>query len=738
MIPMSIRKLYARVEGTQDTRVVWSASGGCTLAKLETDSAEQIVTAPTQGASCTYNTHDPALESPNFVSSVSCKVAATSKADPAKSSSVVIPICAPTIELTTFPAVTVLFKNQVAVIQSDLRGSVETSVTWSVTKNPGSAGAFLGGSANRHAIFSASVPGTYVVTATSNADRKKIASTTIYVTEHEVPSARPGHTEPVDCTAVGSGKTYEVGPSRAFPDLNRVPWSALKAGDTVRVHNDDVTGSSPTTYHQNVLLSTSGNAAQPLRICGVPDAQGVKPIIDGEDASPNKDSYRTATSLTPLGLVNLYDGLHKFDDKADGNFNVLIEGLHIRNAKSQYHFVNPDTLTSVPYNDFAACIRVQTGRNITVRGNELENCSQGVFTNAQTPEGNIVYDLTVQGNYIHSWGSPKNGKVHGLYLQSIGLQVQFNYFGEAATGGVGNVIKSRSVLSFIRWNYISQLPTTGRALDLVEPQAFNCYVIPFEFAVVYHRTGHTDCGSTRFGASADSFSPNRVAANYEAYQSDYVYGNIFDDLGSASAFVHYGYDQQTEAGPKYDRRAGTLYYWNNTHVFRKASGVKRIFDVAAPDDGHSYGFPSVESINNIFVSVGGSQFQWTPPFWAQIRVDSNWMQSGYLLPNRHTKDNYQGGTAPQEFKTCDPYGNCAHANGHMLWARNGQTTDPKAAVYSGVVPISLDTFQLISGGKALPATLPPSIRNQPSNMEYSPTTNRITFLGDVQFLGALK
>ena len=183
-----------------------------------------------------------------------------------------------------------------------------------------------------------------------------------------------------------------------------------------------------------------------------------------------------------------------------------------------------------------------------IRGNDLDNCDQPVFANAQTPEGGIIYDLTVEGNYMHLWGVAKGDRQHGVYLQAIGLVVQFNYIDKATPETGGNAMKTRSVMNFLRWNFISQTPGTARAFDMVEPQAFVCYVIPYQFAYAYHGPGgKTDCNAPHKGPEGDTVTADQVAATFESYHSDYIYGNVLHDEGSGSGFVHYGYDQQTGA-----------------------------------------------------------------------------------------------------------------------------------------------------------------------------------------------
>lgn len=738
-IPGSVRMVYATVEGTANLSVKWTATGGCTLASAVTTAAPQTVIAPAAGGTCKYQTALPTNEKPSFESPVSCKITATSVADATKTASIVIPVCAPPVTISAFPFTTVLYKNQFAVIQSDVRGSIDTAVTWAITTNPGGAGSLTGGASNRHAVFSAKAPGTYVLTATSVADGKKSASSKIYVTDHDLPAPNNDHTESVDCTAIGKGKVFEVGPTQSIKDLNAIAWNSLRPGDTVRIHNDDTTGASPTVYHQRTAISASGSATEPIRICGVPDAHGVKPILDGTDAATRPDEdWAGGRTLDGLGVLVLYDSAHKFDVLPDGNQNIIIEGLHIRNVNGDFKYSKLDG-SLAPYPKGTACIRVQTGKGVLIRGNDLDNCEQGVFTNAQTPEGSLVYDLTVEGNYMHGWGSPKGDRQHGVYLQAIGLVMQFNYMDKATPETNGNAIKTRSVMNFVRWNFISQTPNTSRAFDVVEPQAFVCSVIPYQFAYAYHgqQGGKTDCNAPHKGPDGDTTPADQIAATFEAYHSDYIYGNIMDDEGSGAAFVHYGYDQQTERGPTFDRRGGTLFYWNNTHLTRKTSGQKLIFDAMAPDQGHSYEFARIYSVDNVFATSGSAPLLWTKGFLTQVTVDSDWIEPGYSLPSRNAADNYQGGTTPKEMSSCDPYGNCSMSNGHMLWARDGKLGTASASLYVGPTPFDVKTFTPSSKLHGLAGHLPKEIRDQPSNMEYFPATNVIKPREDQTYLGAL-
>lgn len=738
-IPGSTREVYANVVGTSNLEVTWKVSGGCTLESSVTNAKPQRVTAPDKGASCSLRAAPLTNETPSFQSAVSCKVTATSVANPALSASIVIPVCDPKVTLSTFPATTVLYRNQYAVIQSDLRGTVSTGVKWTITQNPGGAGVLAGGSENRHAVFSANAAGTYMLTATSVADPSRKAQTTIYVTSHDLPAPNGDHTEAVDCTAVGGGRVFDVGPSHKYADLNAVPWPELLAGDTVRIHNDDATGSNPTVYRQHVAIAATGAPGKPLRVCGVPDAKGVKPIVDAQDATTRPDENWQRGLFEDRAVFVIFDARNRWNTGIEGNSNILIEGLHIRNGNDSATFIKSGTGARTPYIRSVSCIYIENGRSVMVRGNEIENCNQPVLSNAQTPSGGGVTDLTIEGNYMHGWGW-KGGFMHGMYLQGIGVQVQFNYIGSAVPLAASDAVKSRSVMNFLRWNFVELTePTTARVFDLTEPQAFNCYVIPHDFAHLYHLKEKSDCLIPRGGAAADPITADEIAANFEAYHSDYIYGNILDDVaGSKSAYVHYGYDLAMDSASGFDRRGGTLFYWNNTHLFQKPGGTKVIFDPMIPDYAHSYEYPSFQSLNNVFAAKAQGSFQWTRPFWSHVNVDSNWAASPMLLPVRRTSDEYAGATPPQDVAKCSEEGICKPSNGRMTWTRNGKPSTSAATVFTGPSPFNFETFEPAAALRGKGAELPSAIRDQPSNMQYFPATNRILPRKDASVLGALE
>src|SRR5512133_3893199 len=81
-------------------------------------------------------------------------------------------------------------------------------------------------------------------------------------TDVELQAGPPSAALPaVQTTCVHSsslGKDYEVGPGKAYQNLNDVPWETLGPGDSVRVHWRS------TPYKEKVLISSQGTATDPI------------------------------------------------------------------------------------------------------------------------------------------------------------------------------------------------------------------------------------------------------------------------------------------------------------------------------------------------------------------------------------------------------------------------------------------------------------------------------------------
>src|SRR5262249_36243807 len=94
---------------------------------------------------------------------------------------------------------------------------------------------------------------------------------------------------------------YNVGPGQAYSTLGAVPWNNLQPGDQVNIYWQ------PTAYHEKIMLSASGTAAQHIQINGVPNAQGQLPVLDGDGATSSPNSPRFSyTPMQDQGLIVIY------------------------------------------------------------------------------------------------------------------------------------------------------------------------------------------------------------------------------------------------------------------------------------------------------------------------------------------------------------------------------------------------------------------------------------------------
>ncbi len=383
------------------------------------------------------------------------------------------------------------------------------------------------------------------------------------------------------CLPTGAGQDYPVGPGQPYPSLSAVPWDSLGPGDTVRIHY------RAAPYREKIIIRTDGSKELPIRICGVDGPNGERPILDGDGAANDPDDREAYGPYRPMeGLAMILLWNRDYDLKVH---NIVIDGLHIRNAKNSFHYTRMDG-TSSRYENGAACIRIQAGDNIVIRNNELENCGNGIFTMSQEyNEASLTRNLLIERNHIHGNGQPGSYLEHGVYIQAIGVTYQYNRFGPNAPGAEGATLKERVAGSVIRYNWFDSGST--RVLDLVEVED----AAPWYLEDAYRQWARDN------GESVDPERLAKVQAAEAAYRKTHVYGNLIRHVGSetpASNLIHYGWDND----PAYARK-GTLYFYNNTLVLlndRDDSWRVRLFDMY-PYDEYA-GTPAeetVEAFNNI-------------------------------------------------------------------------------------------------------------------------------------------
>ncbi len=383
------------------------------------------------------------------------------------------------------------------------------------------------------------------------------------------------------CEPSTSGTDYPVGPGQTYANIADVPWNTLGAGDTVRIFHRD------TPYHEKVIISTNGTEQAPITVCGVAGPNGERPILDGDGASNSStdaDAFGTYAPMEGLAMVMIYN--RSYTEKVH---NIVIDGLHIRNAKDTFSYTRMDGSTD-QYERGSACVRVQAGDNIVIRNSELENCGNGVFTMSQAyNEASLTRNILIEGNYLHGHGQAGSYLEHGMYIQAIGATYQYNRFGPNAQGAQGSTLKERVAGSVIRYNWFDA--GSARILDIVEVQ---------DAAPWYLEQSYRDSAA----ANGEAIDPDRLARVQEAeaaYRNTHVYGNFFKHVGSetgAANLIHYGFDNDSTLSHK-----GTLHFYNNTMSIENDQSDAwriRIFDVYANDENALIpADETIEVFNNI-------------------------------------------------------------------------------------------------------------------------------------------
>jgi hypothetical protein len=516
---------------------------------------------------------------------------AQSQENPAQKASITINVCNPAVQVQVVPFYTTVYSGQPADVQSFVWGSANRNVTWAITSQPNGGDGTLSDTANLDASFTATVAGRYTLTATSVADPTQSNTATVYVTGHSMSySVTPNETVPVDCTVdpALTGTTYDVGPSQAYKTIQSVPWTTMTAGSTVRIHNEDTTGSSPTTYHEYFQVITHAGRTQPVRVCGVPDARGNLPVVDANNSTGSSSVDPYSAGYTAIGVGQT--GWHLYTGNWTSSQYLIVEGLRVQNAKKTSTYTTPAGVAGAVWGQGAACVRLYESMNTVVRGIDAFNCGDGFFSDFNANNGFFAVENTLyEGNHLHGNGNPGSYSEHQFYIQGWNEVVQFNVIDQYESGAAGSNFKSRGFPDVIRYNNFGD--GAARQLDLVDNQDATPYAT-FEAYLGYYLATYP----------SDAYTADLLAAAVEAHHADYVYGNTFVNTSSSLA-IHYATDQCDLEGD----RIGTLWFYNNSFYEGSNSQWRWfLFDTSA---GGGNDCPEVE--------------------WPQLQIDNNafWMDS---------------------------------------------------------------------------------------------------------------
>jgi hypothetical protein len=389
-------------------------------------------------------------------------------------------------------------------------------------------------------------------------------------------SGTPAPTGP--CAASPPHKTYDVGDDKPYKTFGAVPWNLVGTGDAVRVFW------RPQPYHEKIAINGSGTEKSPLRICGMANAKGEKPIIDGENAVTAKGSSFNHAVHERRGIISVTAAKTANDTEQERKpHHVIIEGFEIRNTGDMYKFT--DTAgASQSYFDNGAGIYIERGEDIIIRNNDVHHCANGVFVQSGGGEDVVSRRITIESNYLHDNGSTgsRRDRHHNAYTEALGIVYQFNRFGPIRQGSEGIQLKDRSTGNVIRYNWFEG---GKRVMDLVEPE--------------------------------ESYEMARKDPNHN---NTYVYGNtIVLGKDASSRMIHYG-------GDNGDSRKGTMYFYDNTVVIHTSSKEQwniSLFQLETQDE-------TADVRNNIFVQTSDANLWWVY-YPGTVKLGTNWFTGNVKL-----------------------------------------------------------------------------------------------------------
>lgn len=655
------------------------SSGGCTVSPA-TGVQFATITAP--------------------ASAGNCSITAIPVFSPANAANITVQVLPTTLRHSIAPFYEVLYQGQYTILQSLLYGDANTTVnSWSVSPNNG--GLQLLGSGRAIGAKGVSA-GTYTVTA--NSALGTTASATLIVSASVLPNAQlPSKVFPIDCTAYGSGTTYEVTNNATF---DAVPWNTLGAGDTVRIHYN------ATAYTRQIQIKTSGTATQPIRICGVRDsATGSLPTISGVNATPENFT----SNIPDWGGIVLFSNQYGYTASTGVNY-IIIEGLQMTDFNSGVaHSPTYDAFFGVP-------VVMRGAHDVVLRGMDLANSSEGLTMSAQYPESKANRRVVLEGNWFHNNGVVNNYSYHSAYLQGDGCVVQGNYWGTNIAGSLGSTLKDRCANTYIRYNY---LEGTARTIDLCEIQDWSILAVPYQWSL---------------RDSADPLTLEYVASVHETYQHAYVYGNIVNDDASVSPTTpefpfHYFPDVQpaVDHDPVYDTLlGGQLFFYYNTVRTKQSDAPVLMFDLSRGQSAMPNTWPSAYAVNNIFdlEANGGALplFEYSVSTTDRVNAGVNWATTGWNANN----SGFYYYTAAADYH---PY-QTAYSGAH--------TTGTTNTLAGTTVPFTLATYVLPASSAALgiadtSSTALSGISDLLPQFNYHPDTQTLTprlTLTDVGAMGS--
>ena len=611
VLPGSTRQINVQITGGTLNTVNWSvlSTTGGASATFTTPAANgastvsaglatvQVNIGSTAG-NCTIPEAQKAIGTYTITSPATVTVQAQSVDNPSQTANFLFNVCAKTTKVMVAPAYQQAYKGQHRMLQSWVMGDTDETGTWSIIAQPTGGNATLADTTYRDADFVATITGRYTLQYTSNSNASESATAIVYVSPDAMPTyaftSTPNQTEPRECypDPALTGGHYEVGLGKAYTTISSVPAiTSWTPGTIMRIWNTDNTGSNPSTYYEYFQVKNTGTPTQPVIVCGVPDVLGNLPILDGSNSVGQSDI--SVGAAAGYGIMSVWAGpptpFGYWQNGSAGPSYVSITGLHLRHGGPLYSYTPPGGGAAVPWVGGASCVNLRSGSYIDIGGNDMDTCTNGLFTaeNANSAWANITQQVTVTGNHIHASGLAGSATYHQVYFQTFYGLFQGNLVNNYLSTASGSDFKWRGVEGIFRYNYLGT--GAARDFDLVENQDAAQYET---FEDYLSTPGQANCNASLY-CQGDTAGANIIAAYQESEQKDFIYGNEIFPSGVNQ--VHYASDN---VGGMSDRN-GVLYFYNNT-----MPGAAVVFDTGENGDGMNPIYQQrVDARNNIFWAI---------------------------------------------------------------------------------------------------------------------------------------
>ncbi|HTI70465.1 MAG TPA: Calx-beta domain-containing protein [Candidatus Limnocylindria bacterium] len=366
---------------------------------------------------------------------------------------------------------------------------------------------------------------------------------------------------------------YDVGDAAdgySYNTIASVPWKLLGAGATVRIHY------RATPYQEKILLSTRGEAANPIKVCGVPGPNGERPVIHGANATSSSSLGYESWSYTPqLGIVAVARGANTPAGSKPGY--IEISGLEI-SGSTDANYVDIAGATQ-SYWSSGGAIYLRGAEHVKISNCVFHHCPNGLVAENYSTEPEVNRDLLIQGCYFHDNAKASSWSGDNLQMEAVGVTVQYCRFEANLNRDKTPNIRDRSAGAVYRYNWIEG---GSYLMEMIEPSgAIN------------------------------------IVTSDPSYAATHIYGNFLVNRNQdGSSLVRFGSSYGTT---QYVRPL--LHYYQNTVLIDSSSTSRAVFSLTGAG-------VTVEARNNI-VQASASQFQVLSSA-GLVNLGKNWMKTGWF------------------------------------------------------------------------------------------------------------